>query len=156
MSHFNYCPIIWHFCSRKNILKVEKINERGLRFVYNDYVSDYNNLLSQNNSCSMTLHCLRNMATEVYKCVNSIGPEFMNDMFRVKNIAYDLRNGTRLEQTKFSTIKYGFKSFSYHGASIWNKLPVHTKDSESLDIFKTNINSWSGTFCECSACADVS
>jgi hypothetical protein len=34
LSNLNYCSITWHFCSEKNTLKMEKIQERALRFVY--------------------------------------------------------------------------------------------------------------------------
>jgi hypothetical protein len=37
LSNLNYCPITWHFCSEKNTLKMEKIQERALSFVYNNY-----------------------------------------------------------------------------------------------------------------------
>ena len=32
-SNFNYCPLIWHFCSQTNNNKIEKIQERALRFI---------------------------------------------------------------------------------------------------------------------------
>ena len=32
-NHFNYCPIVWHFCIKYNTVTREKIQERGLRFV---------------------------------------------------------------------------------------------------------------------------
>ena len=32
-SNFTYCPVTWMFCGRKNILKLEKLQERALRFV---------------------------------------------------------------------------------------------------------------------------
>ena len=37
LSNFNFCTISWHFCSENNTKKMEKIQERALRFVYNDY-----------------------------------------------------------------------------------------------------------------------
>ena len=45
LSDFNYCPLVWHFCSSKLLKKSEKIQERGLRILYNDSISDYNQLL---------------------------------------------------------------------------------------------------------------
>ena len=33
MSKFNYCPLTWHFCGEKNTKKIEKIQERALRFI---------------------------------------------------------------------------------------------------------------------------
>ena len=29
-SNFNYCPLVWHFCSSKSLYKIEKIQERAL------------------------------------------------------------------------------------------------------------------------------
>jgi hypothetical protein len=41
MSNFNYCPLVWHFCGEVNTKKVEKIQERALRFIYEDYLASY-------------------------------------------------------------------------------------------------------------------
>ena len=47
LSNFNFCPLAWHFCTDKNSNKLEKVQERALRFVYNDYTSSYINLLEK-------------------------------------------------------------------------------------------------------------
>ena len=44
-SNFNYCPLIWHFCSQANTKKLEKIQERALIFIYNNYSSTHNDVL---------------------------------------------------------------------------------------------------------------
>ena len=36
-ANFNYCPLVWHFSSRKSINKIENIQKRALRFLLNDY-----------------------------------------------------------------------------------------------------------------------
>jgi hypothetical protein len=36
LSNFNYCPVTWRYCSENNSLKMEKIQERALRFIYDD------------------------------------------------------------------------------------------------------------------------
>lgn len=36
MSKFNYCPVIWHFLWEKDT-EMEKIQERVLCFIYEDY-----------------------------------------------------------------------------------------------------------------------
>ena len=46
-SNFNYCPLIWHFCSKANTEKLEKLQHRALRIVFNDYTSSYENLLKK-------------------------------------------------------------------------------------------------------------
>ena len=39
LVHFNYCPLVWYFTSPKQINKMEKLQERALRFITNDYSS---------------------------------------------------------------------------------------------------------------------
>jgi hypothetical protein len=39
--------LAWHFCTDKNSKKLEKVQERALRFVYDDYTSSYINLLEK-------------------------------------------------------------------------------------------------------------
>ena len=40
LCHFQFCSTVWHFCGVGNTKKMEKIQERGLRFVHGDYTSD--------------------------------------------------------------------------------------------------------------------
>ena len=52
-SQFNYSPIVWHFCSRKRMLMIEKIQERAIKFVFNDNDSNYSELLQRINKDTM-------------------------------------------------------------------------------------------------------
>ena len=45
-SNFNYCPVTWHFCSEQNTNKMEKIQFRALKFIYDDTESTYEELLT--------------------------------------------------------------------------------------------------------------
>ena len=45
--HFNYCFQTWHFCSKGATNKLEKINERAMRFVVKDKHTKYEELLRQ-------------------------------------------------------------------------------------------------------------
>ena len=36
IPHLDYCSETWHFCSKNDTAKLEKANERALRFVFND------------------------------------------------------------------------------------------------------------------------
>ena len=55
LSNFNYCPLVWHFCGKTNNKKLEKIQERSLRILYNDYDSTYEDLLCNNRSSTLLL-----------------------------------------------------------------------------------------------------
>ena len=52
-ANFNYCPLVWHFSSRKTINKIENMQKRALRFILNDCSSDCDTLLKKTNKCTM-------------------------------------------------------------------------------------------------------
>ena len=43
-AQFKYCPLIWMFCSRSTNSKINKLHERALRTVYDDYNSKFEEL----------------------------------------------------------------------------------------------------------------
>ena len=75
LSNFNYCPLVWHFCSSKSSRKTEKIQERTLKILYNDSTNDYNQLLNKYSKTSMEVKRLRNLAMEIFKTLNYLNPE---------------------------------------------------------------------------------
>ncbi len=52
--------------------KMEKVQKRSLRFVYNDFTSSYEELLAKGNHSTLYITRLRYMATEFYKFENSV------------------------------------------------------------------------------------
>ena len=67
MSNFNYCPVVWHFCGESNTKKMEKIQERALRFIYEDFNSDYDTFLLMSGLPSLKIRRLRMMAISIFK-----------------------------------------------------------------------------------------
>jgi hypothetical protein len=53
LSNFNYCPVIWHFCSEANTTKMEKIQERALKFMHSENHSTYEELLAKSKLSSL-------------------------------------------------------------------------------------------------------
>ena len=45
--HFNYCSETWHFCNKNITTKLEKVNERALRFVVNEKQTSHCELLDK-------------------------------------------------------------------------------------------------------------
>ena len=44
-SHFNYCSLVWHFSGKTDTQKLERIQYRTFKFVYQDSEKDYSELL---------------------------------------------------------------------------------------------------------------
>ena len=141
-STFDYSPVAWIFCGKTNSSKLDKLNERAIRIVYNDYVSTYEKLLRDANALSLSMLRLKYMIIEVYKCINELNPEYMNKMFSVKDTKYDLRDASIAHQQIFQTITFGYRSFSYYGSKLWNSLPLYLKRIDDFQAFKRELHNW--------------
>ena len=69
----------------------------------------------------------------VYKSVNNDGPTYINELFKLKMVKYNLRGiGTRLEQPNFN-LEWLHKSFSYVTSTLWNNLPVQIRELKNIE-----------------------
>ena len=85
MSNFNFCPLIWHFCSKTNSDKLEKVHFRALKFIFQDFNSSYDILLQKAGTTTLHLSRMRNLALQTFKIVYGDSPPFLQD-FIVKRI----------------------------------------------------------------------
>ena len=152
MSNFNYCPVVWMFSSKSSLSKLEDLQRRALRFVLDDYVSNYDVLLTKSDVPGIKITLLRYLAIEVFKCVKEINPVYLNSLFLKKSCSYKLRDSSILSRPKVKSTNHGLKSFRSYGAKIWNTLPEHCKSAVSLQDFKIIIKTWKGPNCKCTVC----
>ena len=80
-SEFDYCPLVWMFHSRKLNSRINKLHERVLRMVYQDYVSSFTELLEKDKSTTIHKRNIQLLATELFKVKNGLSPAFMNEIF---------------------------------------------------------------------------
>ena len=66
-SQFKYCPLTWMFYSRTTSNKINKLHERTLRLVYDDYVSKFEELLERDNSFTVHHYNIQTLCIELYK-----------------------------------------------------------------------------------------
>ena len=76
-SHFAYCPLIWMFCSKTNMQRVEKVQYKSLQVVYNNYMATYDELLALDNKLKIHQRHLQLLTIEMYKSKNKLNPSFM-------------------------------------------------------------------------------
>ena len=72
------------FSSAKTLNKVESLQKRVLRVLYEDYVSSYEELLQKAGKGTMKVNRLRSLCIEIYKSVNNINPMSMNEIFKLR------------------------------------------------------------------------
>ena len=151
-SNFDYCPLVWYFSSSKSLQKIEKLQERALRFLYNDHTSSYNDLLSKSDKCTMLIARQRVLCIEIFKTVKQLNPQFMQNVFKLRSSSYSLRNPNNLAHVRPNQTTFGSNSLMSIGPQIWNGLPNELKAAENLKSFKNLIKRWDGPSCKCSVC----
>ena len=76
---------------------------------------------------------------EIFKCLKGMSPPIMNDIFRLGNIPYTIRNLRDLDSWLPKTVYCGLGTLVYKGPQLWQQQPVKIKKSSSLVSFKHNI-----------------
>ena len=88
--------------------KIEKIQKRCLSIVFDDYGSDYDALLRKSGKVTIDIKRLRVLASEIFKTVNNLNPNYMKDMFTPKLHPKVRPNDILVKH--HNTITYGSKS----------------------------------------------
>ena len=151
-SSFCYCPVVWHFCSKTNTEKLEKLQYRGLKIAFDSYESSYEELLSRANLPTLHLGRLRTIALETFKCINNIAPPYIRNLVNIKQSTYSLRYENTLHVPSVRTTTYGQESFSFKAAMVWNGLPNNQRKVSNFREFERLMRTWTGPSCSCAVC----
>ena len=154
MANFNYCPLVWMFSSASSLKKIENLQKRAPRFLYNAYEISYEELLLKSDRGTMNVNRLRILCIKIYKTINNLNPEFMRDLFRLRETSRLIweKYMLNLNITVHNQITFGSKSLRVFGPKVWNSLLYHIKSCGNLESFKMIIKHWKGTRCNCKVC----
>ncbi len=78
---------------------------------------------------------------EVYKAINGMSPDFLQDLFVIKANVHDLRDNNKMKLYKFRTMTYGKHSIKYVADILWNSINEDIK-IDNLNVFKRKIRNW--------------
>ena len=151
-SQFGYCPLVWMNHSRNLNNRINALHERALRLVYDDFTSSFTELLEKDNSVTIHQKNLQALAIEMFKVKNNIGPEILNEVFKIKDKCYNTRFNSDFERRNIKSVRYGSETLSSLGPQIWDLIPLEVRNLTSLDKFKTKIRSWKTNQCPCRLC----
>ena len=144
-SQFSYCPLVWMFCSRAMNKRINRIHERALRLVYNDYEASFEDLLKQDKSLSFHQRNIHALAIEMFKVKMNLSPSFMKEIF-IHNKATD-----KFARPNVNKV-IGERSLRNFGPIVWNTMiPSQIKSCPDLAAFKQAIGTWIPE-CKCYLC----
>ena len=99
-SQFGYCPLTWMFDSRGLNNKINRIHERALRITYNNKSSSCGELLTKGRSVTIHHRSIRALALEIYKVMQGISPQLLNEVFVSRQCNYEHRGNNFLERRR--------------------------------------------------------
>ncbi len=135
-----YADVVWDNCTRYEKDSLEKVQIEAARIV-----TGATRLVSIEQlyveTCWETLESRRHTHKLLlfYKMKNDIAPSYLVDILplEVDNSRYELRNSNNLQTVRSRTTLY-YNSFLPATTRDWNSLPDDTKNSLSVNCFKTN------------------
>ena len=137
-SKLLYCSTVWSSTSKRNIDKLQKVQNFAARIVLGlkkyDHISEG---LRSLNWLPIKDRLKLNDATMVFKCINNLVPSYLAKKFKLRSHVHDRQ--TRSSNTldiPFCRLSTGQRSFVYRGAKLWNSLSHNLKCLKCPKNFK--------------------
>ena len=140
------------FYSKTSNSMINKLHERSLRIILNDYSSDFNILLENNNDIRNHHRNIQVLLIEVFKMKNGLAPPVMESNLNKRFNTYNIRNFRKFATERKRTVWYGLKTLSYRYSQLWSLLPESLKEMNSVSQFKRNFKHWICRDCSCRLC----
>ena len=136
-----YCSSVWSNTSKKNIKKLQLLQNFAARIVLGlrkyDHISDGLKTLGW---LDINQKLKFNDCVMMYKCLNKSAPAYLSQRFKKRSQIHSrtTRNCNDLELSK-CRLATRQRSFSFRGAKIWNELPKSIREATSLNTVKKNL-----------------
>ena len=148
VSQFNYCPLVWMFHTKELNNRINSLHEKALKLTYQNRDSSFDELLKLDKSVSIHYRNLQYLLTEIYKVKMGLSPSIMN----ILKCFLQFKSGVTVTRRNTRTNKFGFETIITIGAVLWQNLPNHLKNSDSLNTFKHRIRQWPPDNCPSKIC----
>ena len=76
------------------------------------------------------------------KYLNGLSPNIMNDIFRLRENTYNLRNFHFFQTENPRSLKYGLDAIPYRASQLWQQVAIDICEAASLNLFKNRIKTW--------------
>ena len=147
LSFLDYCNAVYGGISDKNLSKLQKIQNNGVRFIFKlvgkhkfQSIKPY---LKRLHFLPVEYRIYFKIALLVFKCINNLAPKYLKDLISIREIN---NYGVRLDNDfyilrvpKVPNLSSTSSAFSFIGPDVWNKLPFNIRCISDLSIFKRSL-----------------
>lgn len=137
--HLEYCVQFWGPYFKKDVEALEKVQRRATKLIPGIKDESYEKRLKILNLFSLRKRRLRGDLIEVFKYVKGINKVNYVGFLRPSVVSRTRGHKWKLTKGKFSTdIRKYF--FTQRVISMWNSLPDHIVEAETLGVFKSRLD----------------
>ena len=139
--HFDYCAPVWDGLSSYLCEKLQKLQNRAARVILQANCEINSSLLLETLKWDkLSSRRRKQKAIMMFKSLNGLAPEYLQDLFSERNTDYNLRDAFRKLNLPKPRTDYLKRSFGYSGALLWNSPPENIRAIRSIGQFKKEIN----------------
>ena len=117
-SQFKYCPLTWMFYSRSTNNRINHLQERALRLVYDDYEFTFDELLEKDESFIIHHYNIQTLCIELCKVYHNFSQNIFSELFTQNNSTYNMRSKSDFVITQVNTVFKRSSSIIYYGPII--------------------------------------
>ena len=115
LPHLTYCHLVWHFCRASDLCK--RLQERGLREVYNENQASYLQLLERAKLPNLMNRRLQDICILMYKVLCKLCPSYIFNIFKEHSSKYNLRQSDFFTP-RYNSVTYGKHSLRHLGPNL--------------------------------------
>lgn len=147
LPHLDYCCTIWGNCNNELLSDIIKFQKRAARIILDkSFDTPSNELFKELNWMTFDQRIKYKKSILVYKSINEPSfPMYMKNKFQTVNHRHNL-NLRSVQNADLvipkPKIEHFRKSFSYSGSKLWNDIPTHVRNSDTLWKFQTAYVRW--------------